>query len=134
MFEFHFFRTTDSGGSIKRVGIDNAGNINWQNCIGGSLDDFLSSDIQNSIDGGYIITGTTESNACTDYNVNNISRRINSSIFAQGVTVYGGSPNNPTPILGSSFCVYDNKLWNMNPSTGQVGDMVMTGQLQALCY
>ena len=25
--EFHFFRTTDSGGSIKRVGIDNAGNI-----------------------------------------------------------------------------------------------------------
>jgi hypothetical protein len=26
-FEFHFFRTTDSGGSIKRVGIDNAGNI-----------------------------------------------------------------------------------------------------------
>lgn len=79
-------------------------------------------------------TGTTESNACTDYNVNNISRRINSSIFAQGVTVYGGSPNNPTPILGSSFCVYDNKLWNMNPSTGQVGNMVMTGQLQALCY
>ena len=26
-FEYHFFRTTDSGGSIKRVGIDNAGNI-----------------------------------------------------------------------------------------------------------
>ena len=44
------------------VKIDNAGNITWQKCIGGSLDDFLSSDIQNSIDGGYIITGTTESN------------------------------------------------------------------------
>lgn len=79
-------------------------------------------------------TGTTQSNACTDFNVNNISRRINSSAFAQGVTVYGGSPANPTPILGSSFCVYDNKLWNMNPSTGQVGAMVMTGQLQAVCY
>ena len=26
-YELHFFRTTDSGGSIKRVGIDNAGNI-----------------------------------------------------------------------------------------------------------
>ena len=26
-FEYHFFRTSDSGGSIKRVGIDNAGNI-----------------------------------------------------------------------------------------------------------
>jgi hypothetical protein len=26
-YELHFFRTSDSGGSIKRVGIDNAGNI-----------------------------------------------------------------------------------------------------------
>ena len=26
-FEYHFFRVSDSGGSIKRVGIDNAGNI-----------------------------------------------------------------------------------------------------------
>jgi hypothetical protein len=26
-FEFHFFRVSDSGGSIRRVGIDNAGNI-----------------------------------------------------------------------------------------------------------
>jgi hypothetical protein len=26
-YELHFFRTTDSGGSIKRVGIDNAGNV-----------------------------------------------------------------------------------------------------------
>lgn len=77
-------------------------------------------------------TGTTQTNACSDWD-NNITRRINSSVFAEGVTIYGGSPNNPTPILGSSFCVYEGKLWTMYPNTGQVGPIVKSGQNQAGC-
>jgi hypothetical protein len=49
--EFHFFRTTDSGGSIKRVGIDNAGNI------------FLASSI--------VVTGNVASDGIAAYTYDN---------------------------------------------------------------
>lgn len=77
--------------------------------------------------------GTSQSNACTDF-TNNITRRINSSIFGPGVVVFGGSPNNPTPLTGYSFCVYNNFIYTMNSDTGQVGPAVMQGQLPAQCY
>jgi hypothetical protein len=49
--EFHFFRTSDSGGSIKRVGIDNAGNI------------FLASSI--------VVTGNVASDGIAAYTYDN---------------------------------------------------------------
>jgi hypothetical protein len=43
------------------VKLDNAGNIQWQKSLGGTSDDILS-EIITTIDGGYIIAGSTESN------------------------------------------------------------------------
>jgi len=42
------------------VKLDETGNMEWQKCLGGSGYDSASS-IQQAIDGGYIVTGTTES-------------------------------------------------------------------------
>jgi len=43
------------------VKLDSSGNIRWQKCLGGSGDDRAYS-IQQTSDGGYIVTGYTESN------------------------------------------------------------------------
>jgi hypothetical protein len=43
--------------------------IEWQNTIGGSGEDFLTS-MQQTIDGGYIIGGTSNSNISGDKNEN----------------------------------------------------------------
>ncbi len=43
------------------VKIDNLGNILWQKCFGGTADD-LGNSIQQTTDGGYIVSGDTESN------------------------------------------------------------------------
>ena len=43
------------------VKLDNAGNIQWQKCLGGSGDEWVES-IQQTSDGGYIIAGTSTSN------------------------------------------------------------------------
>ncbi|MFI5173159.1 MAG: hypothetical protein ACHQFW_12260 [Chitinophagales bacterium] len=45
--------------------LDTAGDILWQNTIGGTADDDLYS-IQNTADGGYIIGGESESEASAD--------------------------------------------------------------------
>ena len=54
---------TDNHGiyDVWIVKIDEVGNIEWQKCFGGSSDEYAEC-IQQSIDGGYIITGTTNSN------------------------------------------------------------------------
>jgi hypothetical protein len=43
------------------VKLDTAGNIQWQKCLGGTSPDYAYS-VKQTIDGGYIITGTTGSN------------------------------------------------------------------------
>lgn len=77
--------------------------------------------------------GNTQSSACTDF-YTNPNRKINSPTFGPGVFVYGGSPNNPTVITGYSFVTYNTYIYNMNPTTGQVGQPVMQGQLPAQCF
>jgi hypothetical protein len=47
------------------VKLDNIGNIQWQKCLGGSMNDFAFS-VQQTADGGYIVAGDTNS---TDGNV-----------------------------------------------------------------
>lgn len=78
-------------------------------------------------------TGTTQNGACENAQLN-ISRRINSSTFAPQVTVFAGNPTNPSPLLGSSFCVYNGNLYYMNPNTGLVtGPVLDTGGLIQGC-
>jgi hypothetical protein len=43
------------------VKLDAVGNIQWQKCLGGSIDEFAHS-IKQTLDGGYIIAGRTNSN------------------------------------------------------------------------
>jgi len=43
------------------VKLDSAGNLLWQKCLGGSSDEYASG-IQQTRDGGYIVTGRTQSN------------------------------------------------------------------------
>jgi hypothetical protein len=76
--------------------------------------------------------GTSELNSCTDY-LNNTSRIINSTEFAVGVTVYGGSPRNPQPLIGYSYCVYNAILYNMNPTTGQITSILTSGGSPVAC-
>ena len=49
-----------NAGDAWIVKLDNAGNPQWQRCMGGSSDDFANS-IQQTSDGGYIFTGETSS-------------------------------------------------------------------------
>ncbi len=51
------------------VKTDSLGNIQWQNTIGGSLDDYLES-IKQTTDGGYILAGHSWSNISGDKNEN----------------------------------------------------------------
>jgi hypothetical protein len=50
-----------NGVDVWLLRLDNAGNILWQQCFGGSNSD-LGSDIKLTSDGGFIITGLTDSN------------------------------------------------------------------------
>jgi hypothetical protein len=60
-------KTENSLGGIDYwiVKTDAVGNIQWQNTIGGNLDDALRS-VQQTTDGGYIIGGTSNSNISGD--------------------------------------------------------------------
>jgi type IX secretion system substrate protein len=60
-------KTEDSNGEMDYwvVKIDSQGNIQWQNTIGGSEDDYLFSGLQAS-DGGYILGGYSNSNISGD--------------------------------------------------------------------
>ena len=60
-------KTENSNGSIDYwiVKTDSAGNIQWQNTIGGSNDDYLYS-IEQTNDGGYILGGVSNSNISGD--------------------------------------------------------------------
>ena len=51
------------------VKLDSLGTIEWQKCLGGSGDDFAN-DVDQTADGGYVLTGLTYSNDgdVTDYN------------------------------------------------------------------
>ena len=51
--------------------LDNAGNIEWQNTIGASFTDILSSIIQTP-DGGYLLGGSSVSNSSSDKSENNV--------------------------------------------------------------
>jgi len=68
--------------------------------------------------------GTTQTNACSDYQ-NSPTRTINSSTFGPSVTIYGGNPTNPQPLLGFNYCVYNYGLYYMNSNTGVVGGPVL---------
>src|SRR5690606_21184446 len=60
-------KTENSNGQLDIwiVKIDNSGNIQWQNTIGGSGDDFLIS-LQQTTDGGYILGAGSDSNISGD--------------------------------------------------------------------
>ena len=60
-------KTENSNGAIDIwiVKIDGSGNIQWQNTIGGSGDDFLIS-LQQTTDGGYIVGAGSDSNISGD--------------------------------------------------------------------
>ncbi len=60
-------KTEDSKGAYDYwvVKLDSSGNIQWQNTIGGDSSDVLSS-IQQTLDGGYILGGSSESNSSGD--------------------------------------------------------------------
>ena len=53
------------------VKLNSVGNIEWQNTIGGSLEDYLYS-IQQTTDGGYILGGTSESDISGDKTENRL--------------------------------------------------------------
>jgi hypothetical protein len=48
------------------VKTDSEGNVEWEKTIGGSGDD-LASAVQQTVDGGYVIAGCTDSYGCGDY-------------------------------------------------------------------
>lgn len=60
-------KTENSNGAIDIwiVKIDNAGNLQWQNTLGGSGDDYLIS-LQQTTDGGYILGAGSDSNISGD--------------------------------------------------------------------
>ena len=51
---------TSPGGDYWLIKLDNVGNIEWQNSIGGNGDDYLTS-ISQTIDSGYILCGSSNS-------------------------------------------------------------------------
>lgn len=71
--------------------------------------------------------------ACTDEALSPL-RIINAPTFGVGVTIFGGNPTNPTPLLGYEYCSYQLGNYYVNPNTGQVtGAVLGPGGTQVFC-
>jgi hypothetical protein len=77
--------------------------------------------------------GQSTSAACIDETLSPL-RIINAPSFGVGVTIFGGNPTSPSPLLGYSYCAYQTGLYIVNPSTGQVtGAVLSPGGSQVFC-
>jgi hypothetical protein len=77
--------------------------------------------------------GETTSLACINETSSPL-RIINAPSFGVGVTIFGGNPTSPSPLLGYSYCSYQTGLYYVNPSTGQVtGAVLSPGGSQVFC-
>jgi hypothetical protein len=95
---FYSYDNVASGGTVSYdywvIKIDNSGNIEWEKKYGGSDDEQVGNIIQ-TIDGGYIVTGSSRSND-RDISINHGSYdfwvvKLDSSGIIQWEKSYGGS-------------------------------------------
>ncbi|MBL0095582.1 MAG: T9SS C-terminal target domain-containing protein [Bacteroidetes bacterium] len=114
------------------VKTDVAGNIEWQNTIGGSFIDWMSS-VQQTNDGGYILSGSSASNISVDKTENSLGDidywvvKLDTAGYIQWQNTIGGSnADRLTSVLETTDGAYVLGGWSWSDISGDKTENVMS--------